>query len=438
MQTSRLDAQLDALGVDYQLLGEGLPRAPFAKPSFPVLAKVAGTISFFLMAKDSILTLRNAPHGIGKLETFNAEDQRKLSKNLGLEKMTLLCGKAQVYFDAKLLNEPRLTLPVGDKTRYLSVLTEDLISVLGDKLKVIELPALEITPDDLLDGSDFSRARVRQAMNNISSIPPFPVTARGIIELSQKPEFDIDELVRIVDRDSPIVSSLLSWANAVAIKGTRGEVSSLTGAIQRLGTRATMDYALQASMMKSFRTEKALAPLVQFACFNSLHSAHGAKAVSSLHQTDDEATHAAYLAGLMYNLGELLMIQCFPERAREYLITQGINPHLSRELLSREMFKVSFASSTDLLMDAWAMPSAISAAGRDLASYNDEGQNKVAADIRLWQVNMLDAGRMPYAHAPFGWEHLPVFPLGQEIARRSEAKIQEFLSFSASVAQGIR
>lgn len=436
MQTSRLDVQLEALGIAFERLEEGLPRSPLPKPSLPVLAKVNGDVAFCILSETSIISHTNLPSAFMKLEAFGSDKQRSLAKNLGLQKMTVLCQKSPVFLDRRLIDRPSIVLPVGDKTHYLLLKTADFIKAIGDTLVVTDYPQLLITPDEYLDGSDFSRARVRNAMNNMTSLPPFPVTARSIIELSQNPNFDIDQLVHVIERDAPIASSLLSWANSAGLSGGRSELSSVASAISRLGTVMTMNYAMQASMLSSFRTTKDLSPLVQFACYNSLHSAYGAKLMCEKDGVND--SHESYLAGLMYNLGELLLVQCFPERAKEYLITQEINPHLSREVVSRELFKVSFASSTDLLMANWNMPRSIAAAARALASYEDNGDNQIASYIRQWQLLMLDAGLMSYAHAPRGWDLTPKQPDADKVIQGAESKINEFMTFSLSVTNTAR
>jgi HD-like signal output (HDOD) protein len=432
----RLDMQLEELGISYSLLEAGLPRKPAAKPSFPVAVKINGQVSLCLLAEQSILTPRNLPTEFSSVETFGPDRQRNMVNQMGLSRMTLLCNQGRLYMDKRLLENPTLVLPCGDQEHYLEVKTVDLLKGLPEYIYPIDFPTLSITHQDLLDQSSFTKTRVLQAMDGISEIPPFPVTARSIIELNMKPDFDIDRLVHIIERDAPIVSSLLSWSNAAGLNNGRGEITSVRDAINRLGTRMTMDYALQSSMMSSFRTTKELAPIVQFASFNSLHSAFGARHVSTLAHSNHQGD--SYLAGLMHNLGELLMVQCFKERSRDYLIHQELNPHMSRELLSREIFKISFAQATDHLMSTWKMPTQVTEACRALASFADGGHNEIAADIRIWQVMMLDAGLIPYAHAPFGWDLLEPFPLGRIIIDNSRSKISEFQNFSMTVGQAIR
>ena len=433
---SRLDWQLDQLGIEHSLLEAGLPRRPLAKPCFPVVVKINGGVSVCLLSEQSILTPRNLPVQITSLETFGPERQRQLAGQLGLSRMTLLFNKSKLYLDKRLMDTQTLVLPCGDQEHYLEVDTAELLRAFGDLVVPTDYPELTITHEDLLDNSSFSKMRVLQAMDGISEIPPFPVTARSIIELSMKPDFDIDRLVSIIERDAPIVSSLLSWSNAAGLNNGRGEISSVRDAINRLGTRMTMDYALQSSMMNSFRTTRELAPIVQFASFNSLHSAFGARYVSTLAHSNHQGD--SYLAGLMHNLGELLMVQCFKERSRDYLIHQEINPQISREILSREIFKISFAQATDHLMHNWNMPSQVTDACRALASFADGGHNEIAADIRLWQVMMLDTGLIPYANAPYGWEMLERFPLGRVIIDNSRTKINEFHNFAMTVGRAIR
>lgn len=430
-----LDAQLDQLGVSYVALEEGLPRKPFAKPTLPVYAKINGVVSICMLASNSILTTRNLPTNFNEIETFGSQRLRTLSRQLGMEKITLLCMQATIYFDRRLLESSFLTLPRGDSSHYLQVNTQELLDKLGDLVVFTDFPQLNITPDDCLDADEFSRERVRQQMTSTGSIPAFPTTAQAILQLHMRGDFDIDQLVNVFEKDAPIAASILSWANSASVLGGRQEITSTRDALNRLGTQMTMGFAVANSMAKSFRTSRDLAPIVHFASYNSLHSAYGAKLVSIENKSNNQ--NDAYLSGLLYNLGELLMLQSFPERSRDYLFTQELNPHLSREVLAREVFKVSFAQSTDLLMEAWKMPSNISEAIRALASPKDSGHNEIAADIRIWQVMMLDAGLMPYAHAPYGWEQLNSFSMGKEMIEKSRSNISDFMAFATAVGQRV-
>jgi HD-like signal output (HDOD) protein len=433
--TSYLDAQLDELGVSYVALEEGLPRTPFAKPTLPVYAKINGVVSICMLASSSILTTRNLPANITEIETFASQRMRTLSHSLGMKKITLLCMKATVYFDNRLRESNFLTLPRGDSSHYLQVNTQELLDKLGDLVVFTDFPQLNITHDDCLDEDEFSRERVRQQMTATNSIPAFPTTAQAILKLHMRGEFDIDQLVAIFEKDAPIAASILSWANSASVLGGRQEITSTRDALNRIGTKMTMGFAVASSMARSFRTSRDLSSIVHFASYNSLHSAYGARLVSIENKSTNQ--NDAYLSGLLYNLGELLMLQSFPERSLYYLFTQELNPHLSREVLAREIFKVSFAQSTDLLMEAWKMPSKISGAIRSLASPKNSEHNEIAADIRIWQVMMLDAGLIPYAHAPYGWEQLNSFSMGKSMIEKSRANIRDFMAFATAVGQRV-
>lgn len=432
IQTARLDLQLDQLNIAYDALPEGLPRSPSALLVMPVLANINNQLAFVLMDQTSALIYGQLPDHFQNLESLSPERILHFTNQYGLKKITLLCHKAPVYIDRRLLAHEKLILPVGDKTHYLALKTNDLVSELGQQVTLVDLPQMDISPEPHLNESVFSRKRIEAVMKGIDSLPPFPGTARKIIELSMSDDYNVSMIVDILKTDAMVASHILGLANSAMFSTTHSQVSTIHQAVMRLGTLSTMHYAMQLSMMRSFRVDAHLTHMVRFAAYNSLLCAFGGRqvAISRGHAHDTNA----YLIGLMHNLGELLMISHYPEQAGLFSTLQSINPHLSREALSRHVFKVGFATCTDVMMESWNQPDIVRKTLADMARLDHLVEGSSGHDIRTWQVALLDEGHIPYSHAPQGWRHIPTQKDNSSLVKRHAVDIEKFLSYSQTMS----
>ena len=235
----------------------------------------------------------------------------------------------------------------------------------------------------------------------------------------------MQDLVEILELDAPISAQVISWANAAAMGNRSGApIYSVQGAINRLGTNTTLQYAMQSAMSNSFRVRKDLAPMVESACFNSLMSAFGA---SQMHRLEGGSSpQSAYLVGLMHNLGEMLLMHFLSDHAVRFMKIHELNPHLSRESLSREVFRISFASATHLLMKSWGMPENMVASCTALSTYNDSGADDLANNVRSWQIAVGDKGLVPMSFVPHGWREVGNFPAAESVVEANLRQLADF------------
>jgi HD-like signal output (HDOD) protein len=93
-------------------------------------------------------------------------------------------------------------------------------------------------------------------------IPPFPSSATRVLELVSKPDLDLNELVRVLHWEPPVVAELVRVANSVAVR--RGGFDDLRGALLALGMTEVGSIAAGVSARSLFevqsRAELALFP----------------------------------------------------------------------------------------------------------------------------------------------------------------------------------
>jgi HD-like signal output (HDOD) protein len=421
-----LDLYLVDKGVAFELMPKGLPRPPYDFPVSPYAIKLNNQPAQILLAESSFLTPEDLPQGFETFETYPETVISALLERAQLETMTLLNNNMKMYVDRKLLERPHMVLPTGKHGQYLCLDTQAFIDHYQDLVVPTEFKNVQASHEDAFDVGVYNQKRIEQLSLEDSKIPPFPETARRIIELFQQGgEFPMQDLVEILEQDAPISAQVISWANSAANSNrAAAPIYSVQGAISRLGMNTALQYAMQSAMSNSFRVRKDLAPMVETACFNSLMSAFGA---SHIHRLEGGSSpQSAYLVGLMHNLGEMLLMHHLSDHAVRFMRLHELNPHLSRESLSREVFRISFASATHLVMQSWGMPQNMVDSCTALSTYNDGGADDLANNVRSWQISVGDKGIVPLSFVPYGWREIDSFPVAEKVVDSSARQIADF------------
>lgn len=429
-----LDLILTRNAVPFALLPKGLPRPPHGHPVSPYIIRSNGNPAIVLLGQDSYLTPGNYPDSIKNFAVYDRGTINALLELGKLECMTILNEQMNVYIDNALLSQEFIVLPTGKLGQYLSMRIADLKAFLGDRLVPSQFTNTRVSHADAFNIGIYNERRIDQLIGQESQIPPFPETARRIIELFQRQDtFNMDDLVSVIEKDAPISAQTISWANAAASGSAGKQIYSVRGAVNRLGVNKTMLYAMQSSVSNSFRVIPDLAHMLEDACFNSLMSAYGAAQVHR--EQGGDSPQSAYLVGLMHNLGELLLMHFLPEQSQRFVQLHQMNPHLSRESLSSEVFMISFASATHLLMKAWGMPDNMVNSCMALATFNDNGTDALANNVRDWQISVGDIGIVPISFVPHGWRNIDYFPVEEAFVEKRRKEIGEFRSQASMISR---
>ncbi|MBD8615411.1 HDOD domain-containing protein [Pseudomonas putida] len=429
-----LDLILSRNAVPFTELPKGLPRPPHGHPVSPYIVRAEGNPAIVLLGQNAYLTPGNYPEIIKDFAVYDRSTIAALLDLGKLECMTILNEQMIVYIDESLLEMESIVLPTGKLGHFVSVTIEDFKAFLGDSLIATQFTNTRVSHEDAWNIGVYNERRIDQLIVQDSKIPPFPETARRIIDLFQRQDsFDMDELVTVIEQDAPISAQTISWANAAAGGSAGKPIVNVRNAVSRLGVNKTMQYAMQSSVSNSFRVTADLANMLEDACFNSLVSAYGAGQVHR--EEGGQSPQSAYLVGLMHNLGELLLMHVLPEQSQRFVQLHQMNPHLSRESLSSEVFMISFASATHLLMKAWGMPENMVESCMALATYSDEGADPLANNVRSWQVSMGDSGIVPISFVPHGWRNQDYFPVSEAFIEKRRREINEFRTQASMISR---
>jgi len=105
--------------------------------------------------------------------------------------------------------------------------------------------------------SRFTGRRIQQRLDQTLHIPPLPEAARRIIALQATDDYDLKDLVAIIETDPSITARIMGWANS-AFYHVHPPASSIQDAVMRvLGFDTVLSMALGMSLGATLRLPEA-------------------------------------------------------------------------------------------------------------------------------------------------------------------------------------
>jgi putative nucleotidyltransferase with HDIG domain len=193
---------------------------------------------------------------------------------------------------------------------------------------------------------------VEELAKGAAGIPSLPQIYGQLTEALDNPRASTGQIADIISGDSGLAARLLRLVNS-AFYCFPSKVESISHAVLLVGTEQIRDLALATSILRSFKGISA--DLVDMESF-WLHSvATGVTArVLATHRREANS-ELFFVAGVLHDIGRLLMYKSFPDEAREALsrARHRAGPLLEME---REVFGFDHAAAGGVVLHAWGLP----------------------------------------------------------------------------------
>ena len=281
--------------------------------------------------------------------------------------------RMEAVVDESLLALDTVVFEPGTRRVLVAVSGADFRRLLGDARSAgfaRPVDALEVPRADPDAGSflrdavaHFIPARVQHALEEIHELPALPDSARCLLQLARDPRAGARELAAVIERDAALASQVLRYANS-PLYGHSGRIANLQSAIARvLGFDFVLHLALGISVGRSLRVP-ADGPLGLNAYWrDSLHCARLVERLAlAMPRSLQPRRGTVYLAGLLHNLGTLVLGQAF--QAEFFLLNRylQVNPHLPARLVERYVLGASHEHAGAWLLQSWSLPEELVAA----------------------------------------------------------------------------
>jgi len=210
----------------------------------------------------------------------------------------------------------------------------------------------------------------------LPDLPIMPVLGQQILSQVTGEHVDIPRLAKTIEQDPAVFARIIGVANS-AYFGCPDKIYTITHAIVRV---------LGLCMVKSLSLGMVLSrPLDVKACsrfdmqdywFNSILTATVAQRLARYIKfgQKDFQDHA-YLAGMLNNIGELILVKLFPSEMTDVYGRLEQNPALNELALQKEIIGINKYEASSILAGRWHLPSDLQTMYRNFEDKQYEGEH---------------------------------------------------------------
>lgn len=199
--------------------------------------------------------------------------------------------------------------------------------------------------------------KLQALVGQMPVLPTFPSIYHEIMKELGKDDPLIERLAQIIAQDPSMTAKLLQIANSAA-SGRAAKAADLFEAVQFVGLSAVRSLALSAHIFRTFEHLKA----AEFSLVNlwdhCVRTGLIAQRIMRLEQADRADTEEAHIAGMLHDLGKLMLADSLPEKFHHALILAG-ERGLSAEKAEFEIFRADHAGVAAYLLSLWGLPAAM-------------------------------------------------------------------------------
>jgi putative nucleotidyltransferase with HDIG domain len=221
-------------------------------------------------------------------------------------------------------------------------------------------PSLEILRDlssFWLDGASPTPADLKAAasvaakMAELEGIKPFPAVVQRLVDYVSQPDFKLDLVRQLIESDPSLAIRIMRVANSAAYR-TFDSCATVTKAVIRIGAVGVVELAMGMSAMTLFKDIGGVGRAIRD---HSAGTAAVAREIASrVDQSAVSLSSKVYLAGLLHDIGKLLMLQTGDIDYAE-LAASATEPHTLHPI---EQARLGFdhAMLGGHMLRAWKLP----------------------------------------------------------------------------------
>jgi len=197
--------------------------------------------------------------------------------------------------------------------------------------------------------------RLQRMVSEIDSLPSQPLVYQEVMASLRKPNASLSDIARVIGKDVAMTAKLLKLVSS-AFFGLSKPVSTIDRAVAFLG----LDTLIALVLAEGIFTES---PPINVPGFSidalwrhSLETAGAARMIASLLELDKAALDDAFMAGMLHDIGKLVLAQSVPERYGEVLKKMGSGVAARAE---QEVLQTTHADVGAYLLGIWGLSDAV-------------------------------------------------------------------------------
>jgi len=182
----------------------------------------------------------------------------------------------------------------------------------------------------------------------LQCLPAMSITVTQLLELTQQDGSDVEQVARTVAQDPALSARLLRVANSPFF-GLAGEIDSINQACMVLGMNTVRNLAVAVGVGSCFNNDRnEQASLWRLAMEKAV-------AAQALARRCGQNSEVAFTAGLLRDLGKMVMLSCFAEAMQKTIAYQ--NAHgCDLNLAEQAIFGMNHRELGGMLAKLWGLP----------------------------------------------------------------------------------
>lgn len=191
-------------------------------------------------------------------------------------------------------------------------------------------------------------------LGQLDTLPPLPYVAHEILIAVNQQDSNMGDIAQTLSREPGLTARIVSMANSAFFAGQR-PVYSAEDAVVRLGLNRVRVLAASILLAKQFDASRCRSFRAEDYWYQAVGTAFTAARLARyarLEASDD----AAYLAGLLHNIGLLLLVYVFPREMEPVFAALDEDPEQSLAALTRQAVGTDHAEAGRLLLAEWGLP----------------------------------------------------------------------------------
>ncbi|MCH8150376.1 MAG: HDOD domain-containing protein [Planctomycetes bacterium] len=200
------------------------------------------------------------------------------------------------------------------------------------------------------------KAKILDAIKNSAAVPSVPQVVTRFLEIMQNPEFNYDDLVRILAADAGTVGEILRLVNS-ALFGVRNKIVSLRQALTLLGPMRTRSLLLGRYLVDSISSKTVPGLDMKYFWRRSLTSSVVASHLAE--KMRGERREVVFIAALLADVGIAILAEAFPCRYRH--IAERYSPGREPFSADDELAAVDLTHGevSAMVLSHWSLPETV-------------------------------------------------------------------------------
>ncbi len=199
---------------------------------------------------------------------------------------------------------------------------------------------------------------MRDLMARGQDLPTLPIYVLQLHRVLDQDTAGPNEVAAVVERDPALVARLLRVANSAAYSRGGPAVGSVAAAVQRMGMNQVRSICVVLGVVRAFPGSSAGIDHQRLWEHSAATAMLAQRLWREFGDDPDYTSDDAYVAGLLHDVGLLILEQFFPRDFAEALAAARAGPQHSLRRCEEELLAMDHGAVGGLLLGRWGLPQA--------------------------------------------------------------------------------